>query len=60
MTTIFSKVYDGESLYDLSRDISEAFNPIFNPVVAIVPSDEHGIQQGEFKVTIEWVPEGST
>ena len=58
MTTIFQKDYDGESLYDLSRDISEAFDERFNPTVATIPKDEHCFQKGTFTVKVEWKPEG--
>lgn len=58
MTTIFEKEYDGESLYDLGRDIHEAFNPAFNPAIDSVPQDVYGFQKGTFKVKVEWVPEG--
>ena len=54
MLIIFHKNYDGESLYDLSRDIGEAFEGDFNPVINTVPQNEHGFQQGVFRVTIEW------
>ena len=57
MTTLFKKDYDGESLYDLSRDIAEAIDETYNPVAASIPKDEHGFQQGIFHVTIEWIPE---
>lgn len=53
---LFKKVYDGESLYDLGRDVHEAFNEDFNPIVSAVPQDEYGIQQGRFTVTIQWEP----
>ncbi len=33
MITIFQKDYDGESLYDLDRDVSEALLEEYNPVV---------------------------
>lgn len=58
MSAIFKKDYDGESLYDLSRDICEAFDERYNPAVAAVPKDEHGFQKGTFIVTVEWMPEG--
>lgn len=53
---IFEKTYDGESLYDLSRDIAEAFEEDSNPLVKEVPLDEHGFHKGNFKVTVEWTP----
>lgn len=55
--TIFQKDYDGESICDLSRDISEAFDERFNPLVADIPEIEHGFHAGTFKVTIEWTKE---
>ena len=51
---IFKKEYDGESLYDLSRDIAEAIDETYNPAAAEIPKDEHGFQKGTFVVTIEW------
>jgi len=51
---IFSKNYDGESLYDLSRDVHEAFDPRFNDKADGIPVDEYGFQKGSFKVTITW------
>lgn len=53
----FEKVYDGESIYDLPRDIMESFDEGFNPIMSKVPADEHGIQQGSFRVTVEWSPQ---
>lgn len=55
--TIFEKEYDGESVYDVDRDVSEAFQGDFNPIVKQIPRDEHGFQQGVFEVTITWRPE---
>lgn len=46
---IFDKKYDGESLYDLGRDINEAIEESYE-----LPQDEHGFILGKFKVTIEW------
>ena len=51
---IFEKEYDGESIVDLDRDISEATIEEYNPMVKLIPTDEHGLQQGTFKVTITW------
>lgn len=56
MKTIFSKEYDGESLYDVGRDIHEAFDSAFNPLAKDIPQDENGFQEGEFIVTIQWSP----
>lgn len=54
---VFEKSYDGESICDLSRDISEAFDERFNPAIAGIPEIEHGFHAGSFKVTIEWTKE---
>jgi len=52
--TIFEKEYDGESICDVQRDIIEAFDSKFNPLVKDIPQDEYGFQKGIFKVKIEW------
>jgi hypothetical protein len=52
--TIFTKKYDGESLYDLNRDISEVFVSDYNPAILEIPCDEYGFQLGTFTVKIEW------
>jgi hypothetical protein len=57
MTTIFRKDYDGESIYDVNRDVCEAFDEDYNPALKDIPKDEHGFQQGTFRVTIEWIPD---
>jgi hypothetical protein len=54
---VFEKDYDGESLYDLGRDIAESIDVTYNPIVKDIPQDEYGIQLGTFKVTIEWSEE---
>ncbi len=51
--TIFEKDYDGESLYDLERDVSESFNEDYNPVLTEIPTDGYGFQTGTFKVKIQ-------
>lgn len=51
---IFEQTYYGfEDLYDLSRDIEEAFNKDFNPLVKDIPEEF----QGKIKVTIEYEKE---
>lgn len=52
---IFEKEYDGESIYDVQRDVIEAFDARFNPMVKDIPQDEYGFQLGKFTVKIEWV-----
>jgi hypothetical protein len=51
---ILEKQYDGHSIVDMSRDIYEAFDDRFNPVISEVPIDKHGFQIGTFTVTITW------
>jgi hypothetical protein len=51
---LFKKEYDGESIYDVERDVFETFQADYNALVHAIPVDEHGIQKGTFKVTIEW------
>lgn len=51
---IFEATYSGESLIDVHRDVSEAFQEDYNPIVGQIPSDEHGFQEGNFKITVEW------
>ena len=52
--TIFEKEYDGESIYDVQRDVIEAFDARFNPMVKDIPQDEYGFQLGTFTIRIEW------
>jgi hypothetical protein len=48
---VFEKTYDGfESLYDIGRDIDEAFDERFNPVIKDIP----GEFQGRMKVVITY------
>jgi hypothetical protein len=54
---IFKKDYDGESIVDMGRDISESLDERYNPDARVIPSDEHGFAQGTFTVTIEWEPD---
>ena len=54
---VFEKFYDGESLYDIDRDVAESMQGEYNPLVLKIPSDEFGIQRGTFKVTIQWFSE---
>ena len=42
---IFEKQYDGDSIVDVSRDVTEAFDVRFNPTVESIPT-----------VTIIWEP----
>lgn len=51
---IFEQKYDGESLCDVDRDISEAFDTEFNPMLENVPQDKYGFKLGTFTIKIEW------
>lgn len=57
--TLLDKKYDGESLYDVARDVHEAFDSRFTPAMAQVPKDEHGFAQGTFTIHITWEPDQS-
>jgi hypothetical protein len=50
---IFRKSYDGESLYDLSRDIEECFDPRFNENVKQIPSGDDFLCES-FEVIVIW------
>lgn len=54
MIKLFEKEYDGESLYDCYRDVSEAIDSDYNPLIKDIPQDEYGFQKGKFKVVITW------
>lgn len=51
--TIFEKKYAGESLCDVSQDVSECLDERFKTV----PSDGYGIQEGTFHLILAWTPE---
>lgn len=59
MKQIFEQKYDGESIVDLSRDISECFDERFNEVIKEIPEmpDCPGFWAGTFKVSVVWVPD---
>lgn len=57
MIDVFKKEYDGESIVDLGRDISEALVEEFNPVIDLIPVDAYGFPEGIFTVTIIWSEE---
>lgn len=59
MIEVFKKEYDGESIVDLGRDISEAILAEYNPVINVIPVDTYGLQKGTFTVTIVWTEEPS-
>ena len=54
---ILEKTYDGESIVDINRDVSEMFDEEFDPRIETIPKDKHGFMKGTFVVTVEWIPE---
>lgn len=54
---IFNKQYDGESICDVQRDIIEAFDSRFNPLVKDIPQNEDGFPLGTFVVTVTYKEE---
>jgi hypothetical protein len=55
--TLLDKAYDGESMVDVGRDVSEAFVEDFTPALKDLPKDEYGFIQGSFRVRIVWAPD---
>jgi len=52
---IFTREYTDEELYDLERDVTEALQEDYNPIVGSIPKDKHGFRTGTFVVSIEWI-----
>ncbi len=53
---IFNKIYHSEDISDIGRDVSEAFDPAYNPKVSGIPQDGYGFHTGgHFVVTINWI-----
>jgi hypothetical protein len=52
--------YDGESIVDMDRDVSEATNGDYNLKAQMIPEmeDSPGFWAGKFVVDITWVPDG--
>lgn len=57
---LLNKDYDGESICDVSRDVSEAFLPEFTENAGKIPVDEYGFSLGKFTVLITWEPNKRT
>lgn len=51
---LFKKQYDGESLYDLDRDLIESFDVRYMEKPNDIPFDEDGLLLGKFTVTVKW------
>ena len=53
---VFEKEYSDEELYDVSRDVMEAFDSNYNDKIKeiekIYPKDEYGFSDAIWKVTI--------
>lgn len=54
---ILDKTYDGESIADIERDVSEMFNEEFDPTIATIPRDANGFMKGTFGVIVTWMPD---
>ena len=52
---IFTQEYTDEELYDVERDVMEALDSKYNPIVANIPKDKDGFRTGTFVVSIEWI-----
>ena len=52
---IFTQEYTDEELYDVERDVSEALQEDYNPIIATIPKDKDGFRRGTFVVSIEWI-----
>lgn len=57
MIEIFKKEYDGESIVDIDRDISELMIADYNPNIGHIPTDKYGLHKGIFTVTVIWKDE---
>jgi hypothetical protein len=44
---LLNKCYDGESIVDMARDLSEMLDEDFNPEVAHIPKDS-------FRLIVQW------
>ena len=51
---LFNKIYCSEELYDVERDVSEAFDENFNVLMKDIPTDEHGFHDGTFTINITY------
>ena len=58
-TDLFTKSYDGESIVDIYRDVSECIDERFNPIVSRIPEMPGfpGFADGKFTVTVTWEPD---
>ena len=51
---VFTETYNGESICDINRDVSEAMDEHYNGAMKAVPVDEYGLSLGTFTITITW------
>lgn len=54
---VFTKEYDGDSICDLNRDLSEALDPRFNPEAQQIQTDEYNMITGSILVTMQYNPD---
>lgn len=52
---IFTREYSDEELHDVERDVTEALQEDYNPILPVIPRDKNGFRRGTFVVSIEWV-----
>jgi len=52
---IFDEEFDGEELFDIEREIANAFCDKLNPITKAIPRQEGSLTyEGKFKVSIIW------
>jgi len=54
---IFEQKYSGESMCDIYRDVDEAIDERYTPILKTIPKDEFNFHKGTFKLTITWSDE---
>lgn len=57
LLNLLDKKYDGEAIYDATRDFAETFDEAFTPALKQIPKDEYHIQKGKFRVLVTWEPD---
>ena len=56
---LYQAEYDGESIVDMERDLSESLDGDFNPNVHLIPKmeDHPDFWAGRFVVNLTWLPD---
>ena len=52
--TLLNKEYSGEDIFDVGRDVWEAWQEHYTPSVKDIPCDDLGFFKGKFKIKLEW------